>query len=339
MVVEGWKLSKGIYQGEDIEEKGIWQIFNYIFSTKSTNRTSYKFGFLKALLETVFNVNEKGELSLEFVFGKFAEIYWTLIVKYNLAQGDNGVRNGKTSIEKILENYIEKYNFIKYSDFDSINLEIKNSIIQDVLKDCKRNVVGAIYGDSDRTFYTFSLRDNYLRLNPSIYIFMKKYNNILLKLNHYEWVKFLEKVNPKENCFSLAIKLDEAARRNNLKIYKDFLFEEYNNKRCFYCNNKVKYASLHIDHFIPWSFIRNDNIWNLVVSCSKCNLSKNDKLAERNFLSELILRDNTLAKYNSQLIVTAFKSYNDELLKEIYDAAIFNGFDYGWTPRFNHNHS
>lgn len=49
--------------------------FQLHFSTKLIDRTSYKFSFLKALLENVFNTTHEGEISLEKVFYTFAYIY------------------------------------------------------------------------------------------------------------------------------------------------------------------------------------------------------------------------------------------------------------------------
>ena len=34
---------------------------------------------------------------------------------------------------------------------------------------------------------------------------------------------------------------------------------EYNN--CFYCGKKLE-NNVHVDHFIPWSFVMNDELWN-----------------------------------------------------------------------------
>lgn len=68
----------------------------------------------------------------------------------------------------------------------------------------------------------------------------------------------------------------------------------------------MEHSKIHIDHFIPWSFIRNDQAWNLVVTCSKCNLSKNDKMAQKYYLEKLIDRDNSLINYTHQLIKRDF---------------------------------
>ena len=81
--------------------------------------------------------------------------------------------------------------------FEAINENIKTKIIIEVKKECKRYVIGAIYGDTDGTFYTFILGCEILKLHPDVLSFFQKYKNILLKLNHYEWIKFLERVNRK----------------------------------------------------------------------------------------------------------------------------------------------
>lgn len=136
--MEGWKLQKGFYEKESISDDEIWQIFNYIFSNKSVNRTSYKFGFLKALLENVFNANREGEINLEKIFYTFAHIYWSLIVKYNLKQGDLGVKGGKTSIEKIFDQYIAQYEQIKGTEFSLIKEEVRLKMAKAVFKECKK---------------------------------------------------------------------------------------------------------------------------------------------------------------------------------------------------------
>ena len=50
----------------------------------------------------------------------------------------------------------------------------------------------------------------------------------------------------------------------------------------------------HVDHFIPWSYIQNDNLWNLVLSCQACNGKKSDKLASGKYLHKLLPRNEVL---------------------------------------------
>ena len=115
--MEGWKLQSADYIRTHLSEDEIWAKFNYIFSTKSTNRTSYKFCFIKSLLENVFNTDEDGYLCYENIYEKFSEIYWYLNVKYGLKQGDTGVNNkeNKTSIEIIFDSFVQTHDALSFN--------------------------------------------------------------------------------------------------------------------------------------------------------------------------------------------------------------------------------
>ena len=47
---------------------------------------------------------------------------------------------------------------------------------------------------------------------------------------------------------------------------------------CQYCGRSAPNVTLHIDHIIPWSKVKEHKIENLQVACSDCNLGKSDKL-------------------------------------------------------------
>ncbi len=46
--------------------------------------------------------------------------------------------------------------------------------------------------------------------------------------------------------------------------------QEFENK-CFYCGKPVIKKTVEVDHFIPWSFMKDDQIWNFVLACPECN--------------------------------------------------------------------
>ncbi|HHW31102.1 MAG TPA: HNH endonuclease [Clostridiaceae bacterium] len=335
--MEGWKLQRGEYTKEHLSEDEIWMKFNYIFSTKSVNRTSYKFCFIKSLLENIFNVDEEGYLSFDHIYEKFSEIYWYLVIRYKLKQGDTGINNTekKTSIEIIFDTFIEKYPALsRHMSFEAIDEKIKIQIINIVKQKCKRNVIGAIYGDTGGTFYSFDLAKEILKLHPDVLSFFKKYKYILLKLNHYEWIKFLEKVNKEEDSNSLVEKLDYATKRSNLTVYRDLLYENFNRCNCFYCGRKLS-TSMVVDHFIPWVFVRDDKLWNFVLSCSQCNSSKSDRLAEKNYIGKLLAQNDYIVTHSNNIYIVKkeYKIYHPKKIVKMYNCAKFNGFEAGWTPK------
>jgi len=48
---------------------------------------------------------------------------------------------------------------------------------------------------------------------------------------------------------------------------------------------------IHVDHFIPWSYIFEDELWKLVLSCRDCNLKKHSSLPPKQFVKLLMKRN------------------------------------------------
>ena len=57
----------------------------------------------------------------------------------------------------------------------------------------------------------------------------------------------------------------------------DILYIQKQANLCYWCGGKININNLHIDHYIPISKGGEHSIDNLVVSCNKCNLSKQAK--------------------------------------------------------------
>ena len=48
-------------------------------------------------------------------------------------------------------------------------------------------------------------------------------------------------------------------KREDLSIYRELLRREFEENTCFYCGKKLN-DKAHVDHFIPWSFVKDDKI-------------------------------------------------------------------------------
>lgn len=75
-------------------------------------------------------------------------------------------------------------------------------------------------------------------------------------------------------------------QRKDLSLYRDILYKEFQEDRCFYCGKKLD-KNIHVDHFIPWTFVKNDNLWNFVLTCPKCNLRKSDSLVSYDYIVKI----------------------------------------------------
>lgn len=325
----GYNLKEGSYEKRHASDDELWSALSVVFSSKSVNDTSYKFGFLKAIIDNLYNVDEDLCLTFDQLFSKFGEIYWNLVLKHGLKQKKPTRDNRETSLERVLHYAVEAYQITEPIPYESLSSAMMIDISHRIKVKCKENVVGALFEDTKHLFYSFSKRGEWIQFNPEMYSFICKHKVLIEKLNYYEWAKFLEKVNEESVSTRLLNKIDESSKRNNLSFYRRILYEEFEDKKCFYCGKTLKADHIHVDHFIPWSFIKDDNLWNLVLSCPTCNLKKSDKLPDLQYLDSIVNRNKGL------LIETHkadMKNYQSRKLIKIYDWAKVNGYTEVWKP-------
>lgn len=325
----GASLSNGIYKSGPLSDDEMWSAFAYLFSPKAKHAASYKYGFLKAILDNLYNTDENLILTFDQLFSKFAEIYWNLVLKHHIKQNVPGVGGKTTKLEQALWDAEERFNIVQGTPFESLTSEMNLYVCKKVKQGCKENVVGALYGDLQELFYSFDKKGEWIQLNPVMYEFVCKHKTAIEKLNYFEWAKYLERINSDDVMDHLLTKIDESAKRSNLDYYRRILFEEFENE-CFYCGKTVTEKAVHVDHFIPWSFIKDDNLWNFVLACPKCNESKKDKLAPRAQLDLLVQRNNKIIM--EQTNKPLMRNYQAKRLVEIYSWASANGYKDIWVP-------
>lgn len=116
----GFDLKEGYYVEKPLSDDEMWSAFSYLFSSKSVNDTSYKFGFLKSILDNLYNTDEKLTLTFDQLFSKFAEIYWNLVLKHHILQKNPGKTNRRSALESALLETKEKYAIEDDIPFESI---------------------------------------------------------------------------------------------------------------------------------------------------------------------------------------------------------------------------
>jgi hypothetical protein len=112
-----------------------------------------------------------------------------------------------------------------------------------------------------------------------------------------------------EGAFSLAhgdfklsndvreVYLENSYTRTNITGNIPFL-QGYQGNTCFYCGEKIGDKEIHVDHVLPRQFIQHDEIWNLVLSHSLCNMNKNDALIGKHYFDKLVARNENIMGSN-----------------------------------------
>ena len=325
----GYDKTEGIIKDYVVSEDHIWSLFNYVFSDSCRKRNTYKFGLIKSLLDNAFNGRQTSRgvyYTYEEIFSKFAENYWNLVVKYDLRQMRPDGKSIYSRVESIFKDEVASNSIVSVLEFQSLSDKQKEKLIKQVTKECKRYVIGALYEDFDGLIYEFDLNDDGLTLSPIFSEFMLKYKSELERLNYYSWARFLEQVND-ENALIMVIKKLELStpRREDLSVYRELLRKEFEEDACFYCGRKLN-NKIHVDHFIPWDFVKDDKIWNFVLACPSCNSKKNNKLPTRDYIVKIENRNSFIKTVSHDVLIeTEMKDYSDDVIERMWKYAKLSG--------------
>ena len=182
----GYDLVEGRYENRTLSDDEMWSVFSNLFSSRSKNSSSYKFGFLKAIMDNLYNVDQDLMLTFDQLFGTFTEVYWNLVLKHGIRQQPAYEGSKGTYLEQALKVTATNYFIAADVPFENISDEAKIEVCKKVKSKCKINVVGALYGDTKGLFYSFSRSGEWLKINPQMYEFVCKHKLAIEKLNYYE---------------------------------------------------------------------------------------------------------------------------------------------------------
>lgn len=319
-----WNLQVGELQMPYISTAQIWQATHRFFYMGKTT-TTYKYGFIKALLESLASTDTNYAISFDTIFASFTRTYWNLVMHHNLRQSNT--TKTRSAVEKTIENFAQQHAIPRNWNFDAIPATQQLALIQHVKKVGKKYVIGATYSDFNGTIYSFNVKEEVLKLHKEYYIFFQTHKRMLVNITNYQLALFLEKFNDEEKVTKLLSKVEIVSQRQSLAQFSQMLYSA-GVHQCFYCGKSLETS--HVDHFIPWSYMQSDDLWNFVLACVTCNTKKSNKIAAASYLDALLDRNNVLKKddrYAPELL-----HYSEQKLIDLYEYSQLNGFTDNWSP-------
>ena len=136
----------------------------------------------------------------------------------------------------------------------------------------ENNCLYALYKDE---------REFYIVLNPEWNLYLHSNYNILMDFAYWNLSQFLQVRNP--NVPAISNKLIRPETRSSLlkqHNYWDMVMNIGGSIHCIYTNKELHPKGYDLDHFIPWSFVSHDLLWNLIPSDGSINSSKSNKLPD-----------------------------------------------------------
>jgi hypothetical protein len=170
--------------------------------------------------------------------------------------------------------------------------------------------------------------DFFIELNPAWDVYLHNNYGILMDFAYWNLTLFLQARNP--NVPNIPNKLVKSETRNSLTNqhnYWDFVMNHGLQVNCIYKNTLLAAGKYDLDHFIPWSFVSHDLIWNLIPADGSINSSKSDKLPKLDiYLPKLAFIQQKAVK------VCLANDYREKKYsKTIYHSAILRKSWLTWT--------
>lgn len=175
-------------------------------------------------------------------------------------------------------------NFYKYVPYRLIAPFFSDQLVGK--KDAEKNpLILHLSQSTSKALYQIIMPEKVLYINNKWFDYIYRNQNIVEGWLNYKMIYYLQKKNP--NVPAIPFKLSPPQTRDLNKARKYWrkvlkyihIHDIYTNKPLIH-ENFQRYGEFSIDHFIPWSFVLHDELWNLVPTFKNINSSKSDNLPD-----------------------------------------------------------
>lgn len=127
-----------------------------------------------------------------------------------------------------------------------------------------------------------------IELHPSWVAYLKQSLPIVIGWVRKHWIDYLQLRNP--NTPSIPSKVNPPLTRAPLTMQTAYWRAIICKTplRCLYSKENLDPRKFALDHFIPWSFVCHDQIWNLIPVSPKSNSAKRNRLPSKSYLERFI---------------------------------------------------
>ena len=260
------------------------QVFN---STTAT----YKFYWFVALLDIVVKERKARMSFWEIIAGMVAKSWYPIhYFKLSFGKSDSlyvqslvlqqelniTIDADKSRIKRILLDNIDNSRVKSMLRVFTLNVPYR-FLSPWITYTTDRDVIARSQRFENNCFY--ALKGETIELNPVWSDYLMEHYGILRDFAFWNLAIFLQKRNP--NVPDVPSKLIKPILRDSLtKQHKfwDAYIETVGSIRCIYTDKPLSAKGYDLDHFIPWSFVSHNLLWNLLPTDSSINSSKSNNL-------------------------------------------------------------
>ena len=144
--------------------------------------------------------------------------------------------------------------------------------------------------DIKKPLYCFNAEDqqdcNAIILHPDWVEYLEENYTIVRGWVSWEWLNYMQQQNP--SIPNVVNKLFMPQQRDSLanqtKYWKTIL--DHQDIKCIYSQVQLNKDEISLDHYLPWSFVAHDQLWNLIPTTKSVNSSKSNNIPSEKYFSQ-----------------------------------------------------
>ncbi|MEH2134326.1 MAG: HNH endonuclease domain-containing protein [Nostoc sp.] len=146
--------------------------------------------------------------------------------------------------------------------------------------------------DTKKPLYYFNAEDqkncNAIILHPDWIQYLEENYAIVRGWASWEWLNYMQQRNP--STPNVVNKLFMPQERDSLteqkKYWKTVL--EYQDIECIYSKVLLNKNEISLDHYLPWSFVAHNQLWNVIPTTKSVNSSKSNNLPSEEYFHAFV---------------------------------------------------
>lgn len=343
---------------------------------RDSKTTTYKFALLRGVIDIIQDnspyisiVENRVQIPTGLLIEKWLMYYYPILQSKTVIPQINGETNLAFSIQlrKLISDYEARggfsafYNDLKnkgipedlQDDFFELAKRLRDTITQMPMKYIGRSITNDFY-----SIFNYENQKIKKKSNIDIEILIKDFGFFSLPIDYYEAFKILGSfiigqdsilfkwaefsVNASVNNLSVDKVLNEVLKSpitiraisESKKLYKEILQKE-GNVYCVWTGKKI--SNYDIDHLIPFSIWKNNDLWNLLPSDSRINNQKRDKIPtpelierQKNLIVDYwgIIHESQSKRFQKEIQVALLGNYSFDAWKNIGISQLQNSCNY-----------
>ena len=275
------------------------------FSRLFDNTTNcYKFFWFKGVLKNL--EDGKRRISFDDILNEMIADAWNMVTAYHLQLGPNG---SKDNLEEAVKYIYDKEDFIPSENRDKLLDYLRNSEDRNIIRYKKELIKNVPYrlqvpfydtsinrkewcgnpeilarkiNTNSRLMYYFTAINGIsseIEIDPLWAEYLLRNIEIIRGWLELSLIHYLQKRNP--SVPGIADKLTAPQERKLVKAknyWKAVI--DVSEVRNIYTGDVMTADDISIDHFVPWSYVAHDELWNLAPTTKAVNSSKSNNLPD-----------------------------------------------------------